>query len=91
MEACRNSGLTVGQWCEKNGIAVSTYFSWQRRVFQTVKEVRQAIFAEVPVLEDFHPIGHVVASEEVGGVRMQIYEGADKNTLQAVFEAVKSC
>ena len=90
MEACRNSGLTVGQWCEENGIAVSTCFSWQRRVFQAVKEVRQAIFAEAPVPEGFHPIGHVIASVDVSGVRMQIYEGADKNTLQAIFQAMKS-
>ena len=28
VEACRSSGLPVGQWCQENGIAVSTYFSW---------------------------------------------------------------
>ena len=37
VEACRNSGLTVVQWCQENGIAVSTYFSWQRKVFQALK------------------------------------------------------
>lgn len=26
METCRNSGLTVGQWCQENRIAVSSYF-----------------------------------------------------------------
>ena len=84
VEACRNSGLTVGQWCEENGIAVSTYFSWQRKVFQAAKEVRQAIFAEAPVLENFHPIGHVVASVEVSGVRMQIY-GAQTRKDKEIF------
>ena len=40
VEACRSSGLTVVQWCQENGIAVSTYFSWQRKVFQALKEVQ---------------------------------------------------
>lgn len=51
MEACWNSGLSVVQWCQENGIAVSTYFSWQRKVFQALKEVQEVTFAEVPVLE----------------------------------------
>ena len=49
VEACRNSGLSVGQWCQDNGIAVSTYFSWQKKVFQALKEVREVTFAEVPI------------------------------------------
>ena len=48
VEACRSSGLPVGQWCQENGIAVSTYFCWQRKVFQALKEVREVTFAEVP-------------------------------------------
>ena len=47
VEACRNSGLTVVQWCQENGIAVSTYFSWKRKVFQALKEVQKITFAEV--------------------------------------------
>ena len=45
VEACRSSGLSVGQWCQENGIAVSTYFSWQRKVFQALKEVQEVTFA----------------------------------------------
>ena len=51
VEACRSSGLPVGQWCQENGIAVSTYFSWQRKVFQALKEVQEVTFAEVPRLK----------------------------------------
>lgn len=36
VEACRSSGLPVGRWCQENGIAVSTYFAWQRKVFKTL-------------------------------------------------------
>ena len=91
VEACRSSGLSVGQWCQENGIAVSTYFSWQRKVFQALKEVQEVTFAEVPVLEYSQPSGHVVASLEISGVQIQVYEGADTNTLQALLQAAKSC
>ena len=91
VEACRNSGLSVGQWCLENGIAVSTYFSWQRKVFQALKEVQEVTFAEVPVMERTQSSGHIVAAMEVSGVRIQVYEGADKATLQAILQAAKSC
>ena len=91
VEACRSSGLSVGQWCQENGIAVSTYFSWQRKVFQALTEAQEITFAEVPVLEYSQPSGHVAASLEVNGIQIQVYEGADKATLQALLQAVKSC
>ena len=91
VEACRNSGLSVGQWCQENGIAVSTYFSWQKKVFQALKEVREITFAEVPITERCQPFGHIVAAMEISGVRIQVYEGADETTLQAILQAAKSC
>ena len=91
VEACRHSGLSVGQWCRENGIAVSTYFSWQRKVFQALKEVQDVAFAEVPVMERSQPCGHIAAAMEVSGVRIQVYEGADGATLQAILQAAKSC
>ena len=91
VEACRSSGLPVGQWCRENGIAISTYFSWQRKVFQALKEVREVTFEEVPIMEHSQLSGHIVAAMEVSGVRIQVYEGADKGTLQAILQAAKSC
>lgn len=91
VEACRNSGLSVGQWCQENGIAVSTYFSWQRKVFQALQEVQEVTFAEVPVMERPQPCAHIIAAMEVSDVRIQVYAGADKATLQAILQAAKSC
>lgn len=34
VEACRKSGQRVSEWCGEQGIPVSTYYSWQRKVFQ---------------------------------------------------------
>ena len=33
VEACRRSGQKVSEWCLEQGIPVSTYYSWQRKVF----------------------------------------------------------
>ena len=67
------------------------YFSWQRKVFQALKEVYEVTFAEVPVMERSQPSEHIVAAMEVNGVRIQVYEGADGATLQAILQATKSC
>ncbi len=91
VEACRSSGLSVGQWRQENGIAVSTYFSWQRKVFQALKEVQEVTFAEVPIMESSQPCEHIVAAMEVSGARIHVYEGADEATLRAILQAAKSC
>lgn len=49
VEACRNSGQTVSQWYGENGVAVSTYYAWQRKVFQAVSARAETCFAEVPM------------------------------------------
>ena len=85
------SGLSVGQWCQENGVAASTYFSWQRKVFQALKEVREVTFTEVPIMERSQPCEHIVAAMEVSGVRIQVYGGADEATLLAILQAAKSC
>ena len=41
-EACRNSGQRVSEWCEEHGIPVSTYYSWQRKVFEAVSAKKLA-------------------------------------------------
>ena len=51
VEACRSSGLPVGQWCRENRIAVSTYFFWQRKVFQALKELQEVTYLEDGRLE----------------------------------------
>ena len=51
--------------------------------------VQEVTFAEVPVMEASPFPGHVVASLEISGVQIQVYEGADKDTLQALLQAAK--
>jgi len=32
--SCRNSGMSVREWCKVNGIPLSTYYNQQRKVFE---------------------------------------------------------
>lgn len=50
VETCRKSGRRVSEWCAEQGIPVSTYYSWQRKVFQAAVSENKVCFAEVPVM-----------------------------------------
>ena len=88
VEACRRSGQKVSEWCTEQGIPVSTYYSWQRKVFQAVTTEAEVCFAEIPS----RPAGRgTAASIESGGLRLEIHAGADVETICAIIQALKEC
>ena len=84
VEACRKSGQRVSEWCGEHGISVSTYYSWQRKVFQATVSENEVCFAEVSVRT-------TAASIQCGELRVDIHTGADPETIQAIVRALKSC
>ncbi len=88
VEACRKSGRRVSEWCAEQGIPVSTYYSWQRKVFQAAVSENEVCFAEVPVRP---ATVETAASIECGELRVDIHTGADPETIQAIIRALKSC
>ena len=91
VEACRNSGQTVSQWCRENGVAISTYFLWQRRVYQAVSERAEVCFAEVPMYSTAPGEGSVAAVIHVGELEIELCSGADAATVRAIVQALRSC
>ena len=88
VEACRKSGQKVSEWCSEQGIPVSTYYSWQRKVFQTVTTEPAECFTEISAI----PAGRgTTASIESGGLRIEIHAGADAETVRAIIGALKEC
>ena len=88
VEACRNSGQQVSKWCEEHGIPVSTYYSWQRKVFKAVSAKNEVCFTEIPV----RPINaDIAASIQCGELQVDIHTGADAETIQTIIRALKSC
>ena len=91
VEACRTSGMTVTEWCHEHGIAVSTYYHRQRKFFEVVAANQEVCFTEVPVMPSAESSGSAVASVRCGGMSVEVYSGADSETLKAVFEALRQC
>ena len=87
VESCRNSGLTVRQWCADNGITPNTYYRWQKRVYNAVRAERNP-FIEVPIAK---PNGEIAVSVELNGVTADIRNGAEEATILAVLRAIRSC
>lgn len=88
VEACRKSGQKVSKWCSEQGIPVSTYYSWQRKVFQVVTTEAEVCFTEI----SGRSAGRgTAASIERGELRIEIHAGADAETVRAIIQALKEC
>ena len=88
VEACRKSGQKVSEWCTEQGIPVSTYYSWQRKVFRAVTAEPEVCFTEISA----RPAGRgTAASIESGELRIEIHPGADVETVRAIIQALKEC
>ena len=86
--ACRESGMTVRQWCEENGISVKTYYNWQKRLYQMATE-QEPRFAEITGC--IPQSRSSVATVQIGAAQAEIHVGADEETLRSLFQAMKSC
>ena len=88
VEACRKSGQNVSEWCAEQNIPVSTYYSWQRKVFQAVTTEAEVCFTEISA----RPAGRGTAARiESGALRIEIHAGADAETIRTIIQALKEC
>lgn len=91
VEKCRNSGMTVKDWCKKNNLSLSTYYIHQKKVYMAIKEQESSA--------DFYEVGtqmpiarnEPVASLQYNDYRAEIYSGADEETIVSILKAVKRC
>lgn len=93
VEECRNSGLSVREWCEQKGIAQSTYTYRQNKVWKALNQQRSNSFVEMSLEEspDMAVENRIAATVHAGGVHAEIHNGADEATLTALVRALKSC
>ena len=89
VEECRSSGLSVRSWCERNGIAVSTFHYRQQKVWDALQRRNQ--FVEVPLQVDEYRNENIAATVHIGETRADIHNGADEATLTALIHVLKSC
>ncbi len=87
--ACRSSGQTVSQWCKAEGISLSTYYGWQRKLLEQLTAQETVCFAEISVPQT--PSSNVVATLRAGEIRIELSNRADSTLIHNLVEALKSC
>ena len=95
---CRSSGMSVKKWCEERRIDRKTYYRWEREIL--AKASQQLVVQEQTDVPAFVEVREGPRSERIrkGAVAarlytalgsLDIYAGADGETLRAVVEALK--
>lgn len=87
---CRGSGMSVRQWCQENGVNISSYYKWQRKVYAAAQAQQERRFVEVMPVQSA-AVGGVAVTVRIAGAELDIHTGADAATVEAVLRAVKSC
>lgn len=97
---CRNSGLPVKTWCLNNGVKASTYYAWQKRLFNAITKPEPTEIVVQPKTEFAEiPIEHVqTASKQipaatiiVGETSVEVYNNIQPELLQTILKELKSC
>lgn len=89
---CRNSGLSVREWCKANHLCTQTYYKWQRRLYEMAQAQQEVQFAEVtPVQVQPVRCGNVAVTVRIAGTVADIHSGADAATVETVLRILKSC
>ena len=98
---CRSSGKTVKTWCGEQGISVATYYRWEREIFGKVGREKDGevptivgapVFAELPAVQTAHTGGaRPMITVRTGGIAVDIYTDADKEMLQNIVQALRTC
>lgn len=97
---CRSSGLPVKTWCSNNGVKISTYYAWQKRLFQAITvpikeaslEQPKTVFAEIPRERIQSASNQVLAATiVVGETSVDVYNSIQPELLQGILRVLKSC
>lgn len=90
--SCRNSGMSVKDWCQANKIPLSTYYNQQRKVFEASKSSPESEqkpqFTEIRIPKKSHT---PAATIRIGDLEADIYPGADEETIRRICLVLKSC
>jgi len=87
VKACRESGLTVKEWCSANEIAEATYYGWQRKVFSEFQ--KETTFVDITPVRSKR--NEPAATIRIGRSEADIYSNADASLISAICQALKSC
>ena len=103
IQECQESGLSVTEWCGKNGINTKTYYNRRKRVREELLESRspngslalnniQAVCPEPPVFASIPVLkinsDKAAARVQIGTYIAEINNGADLDTIEGVLRTL---
>ena len=88
ISACRNSNLSVAQWCKENEVCVQTYYRWQKRLFTMAQAQQESRFAEVIT---FRTAGNIEVTVRIAGAEADEYSGLREHPVRVVRATIPFC
>lgn len=96
VQECRGSGVPVRHWCKDHGIKVSTFYAWQKKVFNAVSteirantNVAAPVFAELP--GSLPASNDIVAILKADGLSVELYDNASAEFIENIIRGLRSC
>lgn len=88
----QSSGLTVEEYCKRNGLTKDKYFYWLRKCKEAMIENHPTVFAE---LTPAVAAGEIFSSRSaitlnLNGVNIELNGGVDEDMLTVVIRAVRN-
>ena len=80
--------MAVAKWCAEQGIPVSTYYTWQKKVFQALNTDQNICFAELSIPQQLNSPAATIVSGELS---IDMHHGADNETICAIVRALRQC
>jgi len=106
IKECRDSGKTVKNWCEENGISEKSYFYWQRRAREaacqelTAYQEQRVTKTEpndtnIPVftecrIPEDHHAGGAAITIHLSGAVVEIHHGAEASIVESILHALRA-
>lgn len=93
IKACRNSGLTVREWCANQGIKPQKFYYWQKKLFTELSPQQTTEFAELPmpVATKLSCSKEAIAKISINGFSVEVLNTANRDQLVTLLTALKQC
>lgn len=83
IQQCRESGLTVSEWCRENGVNSKTYYYHLRKL-------RKEICEQIPVPVMTVPEETACVKISIGEVTAEIPEGISEQMMTSLIRAMRN-
>ncbi len=92
IHARNESGLTVRDYCDQNGLSENAYFYWLRKIRASAIEASGGQFAELtaPAAPIISGAGTAGVTIEMNGAKIHVDDAGCRSTLAMVLEVLRN-